>query len=105
MKKRLILSFFFITISIVLSSKVVYGNETDIGFNIRMIPSVYQHNTNNTFFDLRLQPNQKETIQLEIKNTSNENSTFEINVNQAYTNSQGYIDYSDAQESKKIHTL
>jgi len=66
-----------------------------------MIPSIYQHDTNNTFFDLRLQPHQEETIQLEIKNTSNEKSTFEINVNQAYTNSQGYIDYSDAQESKK----
>lgn len=102
MKKNIVLlSCFFILISIVLSSKTVYGNDTEIGFSIRMIPSAYQHDINNTFFDLRLHPNQVETVELEIKNTSNEKNTFEINVNQAYTNNQGYIDYSDVNESKK----
>lgn len=102
MKKNIVLlSCFFILIPIVLSSKTVYGNDTEIGFSIRMIPSAYQHDINNTFFDLRLHPNQVETVELEIKNTSNEKNTFEINVNQAYTNNQGYIDYSDVNESKK----
>ncbi|MGK0607197.1 DUF916 and DUF3324 domain-containing protein [Enterococcus gilvus] len=100
-KRILILSCLVLLLPFVLDLKIAHGSENDIGFNIRMIPNEYQYHQKNSFFDLRLNPNQEDTIELEVNNTSDKENKFEIKINQAYTNNQGFIDYSDSKEAKK----
>lgn len=69
--------------------------EGEVGFNIQAILPDNQLDKDELFFNLRMTPQKKQTIELKINNTSNEDMLFEINVNQAYTNNQGFIDYTD----------
>lgn len=74
--------------------------EGEVGFNIQAVLPENQQNENDSFFNLRMKAGQKQTIKIVLNNTSNKETAFEINVNQAYTNNQGFIDYTDKQLSK-----
>lgn len=84
-----------------LSTTLVYAEDGNVGFNIQMLSSDAQHDANASYFDLRLLPGQKETIKFRLNNTSDEASTYSVHVNQAYTNSQGFIDYTDVDGTKE----
>ncbi|MHC5247484.1 DUF916 and DUF3324 domain-containing protein [Enterococcus sp. LJL90] len=71
-------------------------NTTEVGYNIQAILPENQVNDQDSFFNLRMEPSQEQTIQFVINNTSSEETTFALSINQAYTNTQGFIDYSDA---------
>ncbi|EKP3841261.1 DUF916 domain-containing protein, partial [Listeria monocytogenes] len=49
---------------------------------------------NFTIFNLGMLLNQKQTIIVVVDNFSNENAKFLVKINQAYTNKQGFIDYT-----------
>ena len=90
---------FFFLAAVILAAMLV-GSPTkaaqseDVGFNIQMIPATNQIDRTQSYFDLRMQPNQKQTVYVKITNTSAEEANYAINVNQAYTNDQGFIDYT-----------
>nr|WP_242589887.1 DUF916 domain-containing protein [Enterococcus sp. DIV0660C] len=87
------------------NSQAVYSEETksndSVGFNVKAILPENQLNKENSFFDLRVSPNQKQEIELLITNTSNKEEVYDISINQAYTNKQGFIDYALKAESEK----
>lgn len=68
--------------------------ESEVGFHIKAIIPENQADKKLTYFDLQLEPGQKQTIKFLVENTSNEESTYQVAVNQAYTNDQGFIDYT-----------
>lgn len=88
-------------ITLLIANPVNAAESGEVGFNIQMIPVENQATTDRSYFDLRMLPGQEQTINVRINNTSNEKSTFDIQVNQAYTNEQGFIDYQDAKEVEK----
>lgn len=83
-----------ILFSFILFSPSVQASD-EVGFNIQAVLPDNQLNKSDSFFNLRMAPKQKETIEMVLNNTSAKEMTFEINVNQAYTNDQGFIDYTD----------
>lgn len=89
---------YFILIVIVLCSifpTYAYAESTgQVGYDIQAIIPENQIDKNKSFFDLKMEPSQKQVIEIMINNTSNKDSSFKVSVNQAYTNNQGFIDYS-----------
>lgn len=69
--------------------------EGEVGFNVQAVLPENQIDKNDSFFNLRMKPDQEQLIEVTINNTSDEDIVFEVNVNQAYTNNQGFIDYTD----------
>ncbi|WP_242543350.1 DUF916 and DUF3324 domain-containing protein [Candidatus Enterococcus mangumiae] len=76
--------------------------DAEVGFHIKAIIPDNQVDKKLTYFDLRLESGQKQTIKFLIENTSNEESTYKISVNQAYTNDQGFIDYTQPADNQEI---
>lgn len=72
-----------------------------VGYNIQAVIPGNQVDKKNTFFDLRMKPGQKQTLTVMVNNTSSQDTTYKVEINQAYTNNQGFIDYNDPKESKK----
>jgi hypothetical protein len=98
------LSTLFLAILVLFVKPVALAAETgegNVGFDIQMVPSDAQLDKNKSYFDLRLNPKEQKTIAVQVNNTSSEESTFDIQVNQAYTNTQGFIDYKDVAEVNK----
>lgn len=60
-----------------------------------------QIDKNQTYFDLKMQPGQKQTIQVQMKNDTNKEVVVESFANTAITNSNGITDYSTV-EPKRI---
>ncbi|MCA5013469.1 MULTISPECIES: DUF916 and DUF3324 domain-containing protein [unclassified Enterococcus] len=58
-----------------------------------------------TYFDLKMIPGQKETIELEVSNSTDEEIIVEINANTALTNDNGVADYSQSMIKKYDGTL
>ncbi|MFP1646929.1 DUF916 and DUF3324 domain-containing protein [Enterococcus mundtii] len=76
--------------------------DSEVGFHIKAIIPENQADKKLTYFDLQLEPGQKQTIKFLIENTSNEESTYQVAVNQAYTNDQGFIDYTQPTDEPDI---
>jgi len=99
---RFIILYFLLVMSLFnfppkVTATVSTANE--IGYHIYSIAPENQINNDNSFFDLRMKPNQEQTIEFVIANTSDIDQTYTIELNQAYTNNQGYIDYSENKNS------
>lgn len=75
------------------------ADDGQVGYNIQAVIPANQVDKGSSFFDLRMKPGQQQTIEVAVNNTSEEEASFDVNVNQAYTNAQGFIDYSDANVS------
>lgn len=71
--------------------------DSSVGYSIRAILPENQLSQEHSYFDLRMTPDQEQTIQVEVRNESNEETTFDVSVNQAYTNGNGFIDYADSE--------
>ncbi|MDR1606011.1 MAG: DUF916 and DUF3324 domain-containing protein [Streptococcaceae bacterium] len=67
----------------------------EAGFSIVTTPSSLQ-NSNNSYFDLKMQPEQATTLEIGIKNTTNQEEAFKIAVNPALTSDNIIIDYTFA---------
>lgn len=92
---------------------VSYAADTsgEVGYNIQAVIPENQGDKTKSFFDLRMTPGQKQTVSIMINNTSNQDSKYQININQAYTSDQGFIDYSESKKAQennypyKINTI
>lgn len=76
---------------------------SNVGYNIQAVIPENQTDMSKSFFDLRMKPEQKQTITVKINNTSNQDSDYSVKINQAYTNDQGFIDYSDSKKANGNH--
>lgn len=95
--KKLTISFIVLLTTLLSSLPLsVQAEEGNVGFSVRAILPNNQVKKDVTYFDLRMEPNQKQVIQVEVINNSSEDTTFDVNVNQASTNENGFIDYEKA---------
>ncbi|ETY74172.1 cell surface protein [Lactiplantibacillus fabifermentans T30PCM01] len=75
------------------AAKTTTKQSNDIGYSVAAkIPS-NQINKNNSYFDLKLQSGQSETLQAVIYNTTNRDIKVQTAVHTAYTNANGVIEY------------
>lgn len=68
-------------------------------FTVQAILPESQVNDDVSYFDLNLEPNQKETLELEVKNNSDQPVELELSANSAVTNINGVIDYSKSSKN------
>jgi len=69
--------------------------------NFSVIANYNEHqNANVSYFDITVKPNESQKISVTIENTGDQGETFYINVNQANTNKNGIIDYTNS--TKKL---
>ncbi|MEI5993781.1 DUF916 and DUF3324 domain-containing protein [Candidatus Enterococcus mansonii] len=91
---------FFLLIYIICTLFVIpqetYANEqpspADIGFSYYVRKPENQH-SDAGYFDLRMTPSQKQTVNLEVFNDSDRELTIELALNSAKTNSNGVVEY------------
>lgn len=75
-----------------MNSSKVFSETSD--FSITPILPDNQNVEVQNYFDLKVKPNQKQTLELVVSNTSNELQEYKITVNTANTNNNGIVDYS-----------
>lgn len=66
----------------------------NVGYSVRPILPANQQSKQISYFDLRAKPGQAQDLQVIVANTSNRSQKFRVSVNQAVTNNNGVIDYS-----------
>lgn len=66
----------------------------NVGFNIEAVLPENQVDKTQSYFDLRVKPATSQKIQVAVNNTSAVESEYAVHVNQAYTNTNGFIDYA-----------
>ncbi|PFO90337.1 DUF916 and DUF3324 domain-containing protein [Bacillus cereus] len=72
----------------------------DMKYSIEASIPENQIDKNLTYFDLKMEPGQKQTISMTLRNHSDKASTFSIEPHTASTNRNGVIDYSKKLEKK-----
>lgn len=101
--KRFVESCLFIGMCLLvlaLTTVKLYADSSESAYSVSAnIPS-FQHNKNLSYFDLLLKPNQKEQISIHLQNNSQEKASYLVKVNNAATNSNGVIDYSQTNLKK-----
>lgn len=81
-------------ISFYLIPQPVQATETDaIGYTVKPIMTENQIDDTTTYFDLRIEPNQEQTLQVELQNDSNEDKIVKAQLANATTNVNGLIVY------------
>lgn len=72
----------------------------DNNVQFSVVPELPQNQSqkDQSYFDLRMAPGQKQTIYVDLKNTAQVESQFKIRINQAYTNHAGFIDYGQSKQ-------
>ncbi|MBP2098180.1 DUF916 and DUF3324 domain-containing protein [Enterococcus rivorum] len=67
------------------------------GFSFEVILPENQHNHEVTYFDLMMNPGQKQTVKIKMNNSSDEEIQISVKMNGAKTNSNGVIEYGPNQ--------
>lgn len=75
-----------------------------VGYTVSAILPKNQDDKKVTYFALRVKPNQKQKLGVVISNTGKKTKEYQIGVNQAITNPNGVVDYSQ-QNPKRDSTL
>lgn len=85
-------------------SNIAFADDGDVGFTV--VPHIQENqiNTGNSFFDIKVTPGQEVNLSFDIVNSSGKDQVFDIEVNPAYTNDAGQIDYVD-KDHKRDSTL
>ncbi|WP_125573980.1 DUF916 and DUF3324 domain-containing protein [Levilactobacillus huananensis] len=66
----------------------------NVGYTVRAVIPANQVDRQISYFDLRVKPRESQPLTIVIENTSNRSQRFRVSVNQAVTNQNGVIDYS-----------
>lgn len=69
------------------------AQENPIGFNYKVIKPENQRETNVGYFDLRMTPGQKQTVQVELVNPASTDVEIEVSLNGAKTNGNGVVEF------------
>lgn len=73
---------------------------SDVGYTVRPVLPSNQIDKRISYFNLRATPGQTQNLQIVVDNTSNRSQKFQITVNQAVTNNNGVIDYSQSRPKR-----
>ncbi|MDT1957043.1 DUF916 and DUF3324 domain-containing protein [Carnobacterium divergens] len=65
----------------------------ELNFNVEPVPAENQMDKTKTYFDLKTEPNMKETIKINVYNHSNQDIIVEPSVHTATTNLNGVVEY------------
>ncbi|MBC2328756.1 DUF916 and DUF3324 domain-containing protein [Listeria swaminathanii] len=105
--KKSFLSLLFIVPLLVTCSNLTEAKaaEGDVGYSVQAKIPANQIDKRQTYFDLKMKPKQKQTVEIEVMNSSNEEIQVEASVNYASTNRTGVIDYTKNDLSKKDKSL
>jgi len=97
----IILLFFVFTTS---SEVLAQEEKNPAGFLYSISFPENQAEGNNKYFDLLVKPNEKQEININVQNTSNEDITVLVNLNNATTNKRGVLEYgqSDIDDDKSL---
>lgn len=89
-KKLLIL----LSIPILLLGMAQFTAASELNFAVTAVIPENQIDKKQTYFDLRMKPNQEQTLEVTMRNDTKEDVIVETNINAAMTNNNGIIDYS-----------
>lgn len=93
MRRHLVLVLITLLIQLVFLGIVVFADENH-GADYSVHPILPDNQREGrSFFDLRVEPGTKQTLQIQINNFSDQEQTYFINVNTAQTNGNIVIDY------------
>ena len=90
-------------LSIVSVLPVNFVEASNVGYSVIPQPSKKQVNNQNTYYDLKLLPGEKEKLKVTIKNNSDKAITIDTNVDKATTNSNGVVEYKDSGKRKSAN--
>lgn len=97
-----ILNYLLLTILpllIFIPSYQVLAAEEGAGFNVQAVLPESQLDSGNTYFDLNLQPGKKETLGIDLINSSDREMNIQISAQSAFTNRSGFVEYGKIAES------
>lgn len=77
-------------------STIGQASEGDMAYSVKANIPENQINKSLTYFDLKMEPNQKQEISLTVNNSIDQKTTLLISPNVAITNQNGVIDYSQS---------
>lgn len=96
--RKIIYSFCIICFIAILPSDGAYA--ADMAYSVKANLPENQRNNEHTYFDLFMQPKQKQTISITFENHSENPIELEVNYESAQTNDNGVIDYKGTKEKK-----
>ena len=74
----------------------------DADYEVKAIPSVKQVDKTKTYFDLRLNPEEKQTIMVKVTNRSDRAQTINTKIKTATTNTNGIVEYINSDQNESI---
>lgn len=96
--RKIIYSLFIICFIAILPADGAYA--ADMAYSVKANLPENQRNNEHTYFDLFMQPKQKQTISITFENHSEDPIELEVNYQSAQTNDNGVIDYKGTKEKK-----
>ncbi|MBS9335464.1 DUF916 and DUF3324 domain-containing protein [Fructobacillus sp. M1-13] len=85
--KKLSVLLAFLAGLIFYGNRAVSANDTDSQFDVALVKNDRQRDTNNSWFDLQLNPGESTTLTLKVSNRSKQSATFDVMATQAQTGS------------------
>ncbi|MGX7013483.1 DUF916 and DUF3324 domain-containing protein [Vagococcus silagei] len=95
MKKKNIVIMVLLSLLILVSGQTSVHADQSLAVSVNAVLPKNQHNKDVTYYDLRMQPNQKQELDFELNNSSDKDQKILLQINNATTNDAGSIDYSD----------
>ncbi|MBC1472705.1 DUF916 and DUF3324 domain-containing protein [Listeria seeligeri] len=106
MKKSFLSLFLLIPLLVTIFPMLdVKAAEGDVGYSVQAKIPNNQVDKKQTYFDLRMKPKQKQTVEIEVKNSSNEEIQVAASITYATTNRTGMIDYTQNDLTKTDKSL
>ncbi|MGX7148152.1 DUF916 and DUF3324 domain-containing protein [Enterococcus ureasiticus] len=105
LKNILMLLLFVGGITLVLVGQTLETEAAGVNYSVRTIIPDNQIDQKKTYFDLRMAPNQKQTVKVELTNKSDQEATIDIHIANGMTNINGVIDYKTDKEVSFDKTL
>ncbi|HHJ5110444.1 TPA: DUF916 and DUF3324 domain-containing protein [Enterococcus faecium] len=87
----------------ILMSVIGFGKSTyadNMSFSVLPVLPENQSDSSKTYFDLKMNPNQEEVLEVNITNNTDEEITVLVETNTALTNDNGVADYSQSKKEK-----
>lgn len=79
---------------------IQFASASELNFSVKAVIPENQLDKQQTYFDLRMEKNQKQTLEVLMENATKEDVTVTPQINTAITNNNGIIDYSQVGAEK-----
>lgn len=89
---------FFITIGY---TQITHAE--DVSYAVNPVPTDKQLDTSVSYYDLKLEPNEKTSVTVSVVNNSDKPLTISTNVDRATTNSNGLVEYNNSKNFENVN--